>query len=245
VADQAAQTQAAAKPFGPTLEGLRRGAMLAMPLVPGTFVFALANGALSAQRGLSVDETFGMSAILFAGASQAMAYQIWPSGAWSLGVLLAMVGVVAAVNARMFLMGVSLRPWLSHAPPALIYPNLALLTDMNWSVSMAYRARGGNDVGVFLGAGLLSFVAWVPFCMIGYFATSYVPDPRKYALDLMMVVMFSAMSINIFKRARSRTPFVAAGAATLAASYALPGFWFTIVGALAGAGYAAMRGGDA
>lgn len=230
---------------GPTLAGMAHGVRLALPLLPGTVVFALANGALSAQIGLSFAETFGMSGILFAGAAQAMAMQIWPHQAWSLATLLAMVGVVAAVNSRMFLMGVSLRPWLSQAPASLIYPNLALMTDMNWSLGVAYRANGGADLGVFIGIGVLSWLVWTPACMVGFFLTGLVADPQRYALDLMMVVVFSAMSINVLKRARRVAPFVVAGVAALAASFLISGFWFIVIGALAGAGWAALRGDDA
>jgi predicted branched-subunit amino acid permease len=241
----AGASDGSSEPLGPTLQGVRLGVALAAPLLPGTVVFALANGAASAQKGLGFWETFGMSGALFAGASQAMAYEIWPTGLWSLAGLLACVGVVGAVNARLFLMGASLRPWLSQAPAALIYPNLALMTDMNWSLGIAHRARGGNDVGVFLGVGALSWIVWTPFCMVGWALTGIVADPKKYALDLMMVVVFSAMSIGVFRRARRLAPFLVAGAVALAASWALSGFWFIVIGALAGAVTAAAGGRDA
>ena len=232
-------------PLGPTLAGVSNGLRLAAPFVPGIIVFALANGALSAQMGLSFAETFGMSGIMFAGAAQAMATQMWPHETWSLSVTLAMVGVVAAVNSRMFLMGASLRPWLSQAPPSLIYPNLALLTDLNWSVGISYRASGGNDLGVVLGAGFLSYLVWTPFCMVGWAVTGLVADPKRYARDLMIVVVFSAMSINVFKRARAISPFFVAGVTALASAHLIGGFWFIVIGAVAGAGWAGLRGGDA
>ncbi|QLP96256.1 MAG: AzlC family ABC transporter permease [Rhodoblastus sp.] len=239
------ETTTIAEPIGPTLAGMALGARMAAPFAPGLIVFALANGALSAQTGLSFAETFGMSGVMFAGGAQAMATQMWPHGAWSLSTTLTMIGVVAAVNSRMFLMGASLRPWLSQAPASLIYPNLALLTDLNWSIGVSHRANGGSDIGVVLGAGLLSWIVWTPICMLGWALTGLVTDPRRYALDLMMVVVFSAMSINVFKRARSASPFVVSGAAALAASWLIGGFWFIVIGAVAGAGWAALRGGDA
>lgn len=232
-------------PLGPTRAGLALGMKMALPFAPGAIVFGLANGALSAQTGLDVAETFGMSGILFGGAAQAMAMQIWPKGGWSLSALATIVGVVAAVNSRMFLMGASLRPWLSQAPAALIYPNLFLLTDMNWAIGVGYRANAGNDVGVVIGAGLLSWIVWTPACMIGWALTGAVADPRRYGLDLMMVVVFSAMSVNVFKRARALSPFVVSGVAALAAAFLLHGFWFIVIGAVAGAAWAALRGDDA
>lgn len=237
--------QPVAGPLGPTRAGLAQGVRMALPFAPGALVFGLANGALSAQKGLGFGETFGMSGILFGGAAQAMATQMWPREAWSLSLLIALVGVVAAVNSRMFLMGASLRPWLSQAPASLIYPNLFLLTDMNWAIGVGYRANGGNDVGIVLGAGFLSWLVWTPACMAGWALTGAVADPQRYGLDLMMVVVFSAMSINVFKRARSLAPFVVAGAAALAAAWLLHGYWFIVIGAVTGAASAALRGDDA
>lgn len=228
--------------FGPTWEGARIGAMLCMPMLPGAFVFGLANGALSAQKGLDFLETFAMSGLLFAGAAQATAMELWRPGGWSLASLLAVVGVVAAVNARMFLQGASLRPWLSNAPASTIYPNLALMTDMNWSLGVSYRARGGNDIGMFISIGVISWLVWTPACMIGYELTNYVADPKRYALDLMIVVVFSALSINVFRRATRWPPFIVAGLVALLASWLLPGFWFVVIGAVAGAMAAAFAG---
>lgn len=233
------------EPLGPTAAGMALGVRMATPFMPGMIVFALANGALSAQTGLTFAQTFGMSGVLYAGAAQAMAMQMWPHGAWSMSATLAMVGVVAAVNSRMFLMGASLRPWLSQAPASQIYPHLGLMTDLNWSIGVAHRANNGNDVGVFLGAGLISWAIWTPCCMIGWAVTGLVADPRRYALDLMMVVVFSALSIGVFKRAKAASPFFVAGAAALASSYLIGGFWFIVIGAVAGAGWAALRSGDA
>ena len=57
------------------------------------------------------------------------------------------------MNARMLLMGASLRPWLAPLPSWQVYPMLHLTTDPGWLIAMRYRAEGGNDAAVFLGGG--------------------------------------------------------------------------------------------
>ena len=63
-------------------------------------------------------------ASMFGGASQAMATQMWPREAWSLSLLLTIVGVVAAVNSRMFLMGL-------YQAAKIEYVNIGLLDQLN------------------------------------------------------------------------------------------------------------------
>ena len=53
------------------------------------------------------------------------------------------------------------------------------------------------------GAGFLSWLVWTPACMAGWALTGAIADPQRYGLDLMMVVVFSAMSVNVFKRAKA------------------------------------------
>ena len=65
-------------------------------MVPGTVVFAAAYGTLAAQKGLSLTEAVLMSALVFGGASQLVALEVWtnPLMAWTV-VSLAVVTAIA------------------------------------------------------------------------------------------------------------------------------------------------------
>ncbi len=228
---------------GMTLAGMRAGALMTLPMTPGIFAFGLAIGALSAQRGLTLFETWALTTFLNAGAAQAVAYQVWPE-VWSLAALIAVVGVVFTVNARLMLMSASFRPWLGNLPARQVYPSFAVFTDMNWSLGVAYHARGGRDAGMLVGAGLFTSLVWSLAAIPGWLMVAHVADPRVYALDLMLVVMFSTMSIPVMRRARALAPFVVAGVVALAVGALAPGFWFIVAGALAGAVAGATRLGD-
>jgi predicted branched-subunit amino acid permease len=101
-------------------------------------------------------------------------------------------------------------------------------------VLMRYRAKGGNDAAVFVGGALVVLVAWVAATMVGYAAGALVADPRKFALDLVLPIFFAAMLVPLWRGRRRTIAWGVAGAVALATQYLVPGWWFIIVGAIAG-----------
>lgn len=232
------------KPAPLTLAGMAEGARLCVPLLPGILIFAAALGAASAEKGLTVGEATLMSFSVYAGASQLLALQLWPQ-AFTPAAIAAMVVVTMAVNLRFLLMGASLQPWLSRARQGPVHLGLACLTDANFLVGSRYHANGGEDAGVFVGAGLFMWVIWtlatIPGHMLGYMLT----DPKRFAVDMVLPLTFTAMAVGLFRLKRDRLAWpVAAGAAVIAAQF-IGGYWFIIIGAIAGslaAGVFRVRG---
>ncbi|MFD2436397.1 AzlC family ABC transporter permease [Modicisalibacter luteus] len=95
-----------------TLDGMRRMA----PLCLFVIAFGLAFGVAAVQRGLSELEALLMSALVFAGASQFAALELWGPEI----PLVALIASTFAINARHLLMGASLYPWLRDLPPAAL-----------------------------------------------------------------------------------------------------------------------------
>jgi predicted branched-subunit amino acid permease len=77
-------------------------------------------------------------------------------------------------------------------------------------------------------------VAWVAATMVGYAAGALVADPRKLALDLVLPIFFAAMLVPLWRGRRRTIAWGIAGAVALATQYLVPGWWFIIVGAIAG-----------
>lgn len=217
---------------------------LALPYWPGLIVFAVALGGMSEQLGLTLPQTLALMAFLHAGSAQIISYQLWQE-VWTVASLLAVIGVSASVNLRLVLMGASMRGWIDHVPGRIVYPLALYLTDMTWALSIAYRARGGRDLGVFLGSAISTWIAWIVMAIPGYVMVSLIHDPRVFGLDLMTVILFSTMATPVLRRSPVRMPFVVAGLVSVVTWLALGGFWFMVVGALAGAFAAAFAGGDA
>lgn len=202
-------------------------------MVPGTMVFAAAYGTLAAQKGLTLTEATLMSALVFGGASQLVAMEVWRSPI-TLTTVVSLAVVTAIVNARFILMGATLRPWLGPLPPWQVYPALGATVDATWLIATRYRAEGGSDASVFVGAGLALWVVWVGSAIPGYLLGAFIADPKRFGFDLMLPIFFAAMFVPLWRGARRAVGWAIAGAVALVVSYVIPGWWFIVVGALTG-----------
>jgi predicted branched-subunit amino acid permease len=221
------------KPYW-SLSGLWQGVRFVLPVLPGAAVFGAAFGAVAAAKGLSFTEAVLMSAIVFAGASQLVAMEIW-SSQFTPGTIATLALVTAVVNMRMLLMSASLRPWLGPLPAWQVYPMLTITTDMSWINAIRYRRQGGADASVLLGSSLSVWLVWVPVSAFGFLAGAMIADPRRFGLDLIIPIYFVAMLVPIWPGPRRAIPWVVAGAVALLVERLVPGWWFIICGALAGA----------
>jgi predicted branched-subunit amino acid permease len=213
--------------------GLRHGARAALPAFPGFIMFAVAFGTAAAQKGLSLGETLGLSAFVYAGASQMVGLEIWQQ-VWTPSTILTIMTVTAVVNARMILLGATLQPWLKDEPLARTALNLFLLTEAGWLVGTRYHGEGGRDVGVLLGCGIILWLVWLVATLTGFFAGALVPEPRRFGLDLVMPIFFGVMLVPLWKGAKLALPWLVAGLVSLVVHALVPGYVFIIAGALAG-----------
>src|SRR5947209_19020087 len=103
------QAKSAQAPYW-SVAGLAQGARMCGAMVPGTGVFAAAYGTLAAQKGLTLGEAVLMSALVFGGAAQLVALEVWtnPLTLWPGGSLAV---VPAVVQARFIHVGATPRPW--------------------------------------------------------------------------------------------------------------------------------------
>jgi predicted branched-subunit amino acid permease len=213
--------------------GLRHGVHAAIPAFPGFIMFALAFGAAAAQKGLSLGETLGLSAFVYAGASQMVGLEIWQQ-VWTPTTILTIMTVTAIVNARMILLSATLQPWLKGEPLARSALNLFLITEAGWLIGTRYHSEGGRDIGVLLGCGLILWLVWLLATFTGFFAGALVPEPRRFGLDLVMPIFFGVMLVPLWKGAKPALPWIIAGLVSLIVHALVPGYLFIIAGALAG-----------
>lgn len=217
-----------------TRDGCLRGARLTLPLTPGIVAFGAAYGAAAVQKGISLSDVLLMSAVVYSGAAQMVALEVWQES-WTVGGILAVMLVSTAISARMILMGASLQPWLKDLPRFKVAANLFLLTDANWLISMRYRTDGGRDIGVLFGAGVMLWLIWLLSCIPGYLGGSLLGDPKRFGLDLVLPIYFATMLVPLWKGARSALPWLVAAAVALAFQALVPGYMYIVAGALAGA----------
>ena len=122
----------------------------------------------------------------------------------TLGTIASLAVLTAIVNARFVLMSASLRPWLGPLPAWQAYPSLLLTTDATWIVGMRYRAEGGGDASIYLGAGLAIWAVWVASVIPGYLLGAFIADPKRFGFDLMLPIFFAAMLVQIWRGAAPR-----------------------------------------
>lgn len=87
---------------------LQAGAVAVFPVVVAAVPFALLVGALGVQDGLIALEVTLMSALVFAGASQFIAVDMWPAP------ILSVALTVLVVNLRHILMGAAVAPVMAR-----------------------------------------------------------------------------------------------------------------------------------
>jgi 4-azaleucine resistance transporter AzlC len=213
--------------------GLAQGVRQSLPALFGLAVFSATFGALAAKKGLSLIEATLMSALVYAGASQFVAMEIWTEPLTA--GLIAIIGLVTTVvNMRFFLMSASLRPWLAELPSWQTYPALALLVEPAWLIAMRHRAEGGRDAAIYLGAGFAMWVVWVAATVPGYLLGARISDLERFGLDLVLPAFFIVMLIPMWRGPMAAVPWAVAGATALAVAALVPGWWFIIAGSVAG-----------
>jgi predicted branched-subunit amino acid permease len=216
-----------------SLPGLAEGVWRTAPLLPGTVVFALAFGTIAAQKGLTLTDAVLMNALVFAGAAQLVAIEVW-TNPLTLGTIASLATLTAIVNARFVLMGASLRPWMGPLPAWQVYPPLLLTTDATWIVGMRYRAEGGADASIYAGAGLALWALWTAAVVPGYLLGAFIADPARFGFDLTLPIFFVAMLVGLWRGPRRAACWAIAGFVALGAAQLLSGWWFIVIGAVVG-----------
>ncbi|SEP14170.1 Predicted branched-chain amino acid permease (azaleucine resistance) [Methylobacterium sp. ap11] len=220
-----------AAPF--TRAGILRGIRLSLPLWPSIAVFGAAFGAAAAQRGVTLAEAAGASALVYAGSAQMVTLEVWGQP-WTLRALLAAMTVTGLINARMILMGATIQPWMRGTPLWRTAMTLFVLVDASWLIGVRHRAEGGRDLGVLFGAGIGLWPLWVASTVAGHLAGALVTQPRAYALDMILPVFFAAMLAPLWRGVRPALPWLASGLVALVVQRLVPGYAFIAAGAAAG-----------
>ena len=192
--------------------------------------FGAAFGLAAVQKGLGPLESILMSTLVFAGASQFAAIDMWGA---EVSVIPIMV-VVFAINSRHLLMGASLYPMLKDVSPAKRYGLMLLLTDANWAVSAQEYQSGRRNLEVILGGGLALWLAWIVGTWLGVYFGGLLQNPKSLGLDMVLGSFLLAMALGGKKNPRVLVAWTLAAVASLAAWTWLPANTHVVAGALAG-----------
>jgi predicted branched-subunit amino acid permease len=228
-------TAPAPKPAQPkwTFAAFQLGAVDVLPFLPGLTAFAMAYGTVAARKGMTLFETLLMTATVFAGVVQMVVLDSWPE-TLTAGGILGIVALTALVNMRYLMIGATLRPLLGGEPARKVYPTLFFLVEPSWLMSLRYHAKGGRDPAYLLGGGVALYFIWLIASIPGYVAGAAIGNPQRFGIDLVMPAFFVAMLVPLWRGVRRSYGLIVGAAAAVVTDMLFGGFWYIMVGAVAG-----------
>ncbi|MCR0981524.1 AzlC family ABC transporter permease [Roseomonas populi] len=224
-----------------TRNGVRRGVLRGIPLLLGIAPFGVVVGVIALRHGLTLAETLLMSALVFAGASQLLALELWTNPPDILAVAIAAL----VVNIRMVPIGAALSFWLDHMRGWRLWTSLFVTVDHSFALSVAEHRAGGRDAGFLLGLGVLTWIAWVAATAAGHVLGAAISLADDNPIFFAAPASFVAILAALWRSARQDVPpwLLAAATALGAQALSLPAPMPLLAGAFAGAALGAWREG--
>ncbi|MDA8918961.1 AzlC family ABC transporter permease [Candidatus Pelagibacter sp.] len=179
------------------LKTLSRGIIDVSPLMIPVLPFGIIFGVIGMELGLTAYMTFGMSIIIFGGASQIVLLQLFSGGASSLVAITS----VGAVNSRHLLYGAVFSEYLSHLKLTWKIVLSYVLIDQAFAVSNTYfKKNKKNNYKHYhlLGAGFTCWTVWQLSTVLGIFLGSVIPE--ELGLSFTISLTFLALLINDFRK---------------------------------------------
>jgi 4-azaleucine resistance transporter AzlC len=227
----------AGPPF--TFRGVRTGAIAGLVLLPGVAMYGIAFGILADAVRLSALEAIIFSAWAYAGGAQLAVLQAWSEPV----PLIAVCPTALAMNARYFLLGAALRPWLAGLPAPHTYASLFVLGDSNWALALREYHAGRIDAGYLLGSGLVMWVTWVASTAAGHVFGQVIGRPERFGIDFMLPAFFATIAVSFVRKPRDLWPLLAGIATAVVVERLVAGPWYIIAGALVGSFAGMLRHG--
>ncbi len=222
------------------LNGVKAGIKRTLPIALSIVTYGISFGVLARQAGLSLVESFLMSSLVCAGASQFVALELWHSPLPVATIIL----TTLVINLRHILMSAALSPWFLRLPSKVAYGCFFFLNDESWALTMGEFAKGKSNAGFLLGSGLTTFVAWVSATVVGHLLGSAIADPARWGLDFAITAVFIALLVSLWQGKSNLLPWTVAAISAIASAHWLPGKWYILIGGLAGSFVGAMRDAD-
>jgi 4-azaleucine resistance transporter AzlC len=224
-------TSDAAPAASSTLDRFLLGARACIPICISVAAYGIVWGVLARQADMSVLETMLMSSIVFAGAAQFVAVDIWVPGALPIG---ALVLAALIVNLRFVLMTATLRPLYRDVPTWRGALSMFLVTDENWAMTMGEVAKGRGSAAFLMGGGVAAWISWLGATTTGRLLGSLIDDPARYGFDFAFTATFLALLLGMWRGRGDIVPWIVGGAAAIVASWFIEGSWHILIGGLIG-----------
>lgn len=184
------RTDAGAPPSGFSRQAFLAGAKDVAPMLLGVAPFGTIAGVTAASVGLGTAEALGLSALVFAGASQLAGLALLGQGAsaWVI------VATTLMINLRFAMYSASLAPWLRRLRPLERLGVAYLMTDQAYAFAVLRYRREGEDFprrDYYLGVALPIWALWMAATAAGVLLGARVPP--AWGLDFAIPLTFLAL----------------------------------------------------
>lgn len=207
-----------------------RGMWDMFPLAVGAAPFGLMVGALAAQANLDQWDILMMSSLVFAGASQFTALDMWATPVPAL----AIVGVTLLVNLRHILMGAAVAPHIRHLPGWCRVPFLYVMSDESWAMVLRAASKRRLNAAYVMGVILPFYLNWLFFSVLGVSFGQVVKNPEVYGFDFVFTAVFTTLVMGFWKGWKSAPTLAVSALTAWVAHRYLPGVWYIFLGGVAG-----------
>ena len=190
-----------------------------LPMLVAYVPIAMLWGTLAASKGFSPVEALAMSALVYAGASQFVAIEMWRD---PLPIVL-MVVTIFVVNLRHVLYSASIARHMDKIPsrlqPILIY----VLTDEAWALLERRALSKPLSLGYFIGVAVPLWPTWFLSSTLGAFLGKALGDPAVIGLDFAFAAMFISILVGFWKGPRTGAVIAASAVAAILGKLFVPG----------------------
>ena len=166
-----------------------KGWVAGLPLSFAVLPWGMLTGSLAVEVGLHVAEAFALSALVFAGAAQLAVLGLLTTGAGLFSILL----TTFMISSRHLLYGMAFRPYIAHLSLPWRLSLGFLLTDEMFV--LASPKQGQFDKWFALGAGLVFYLSWCLWTLLGIVIGQQINDLTAWGLDFVIAATFIALLV--------------------------------------------------
>lgn len=206
--------------------GLSSGVSIALGYLPVALTF----GFIAEATGLTLIETIGMSAFVFAGAAQYMSLSLLAIGTGALEIIF----TTFIINIRHLLMSTAISEKAEKDHPIIKSVYAFGMTDEVFAVTST--KEGKLTSAYILGVASMAYSSWVINSGIGYVIGTSLPAILQKSMSIALYALFIALLVPSLKKHR-KIVLLAIFAALLNAFFVLiiPSGWAIIIATLASA----------
>lgn len=208
------------------IKGIIAGISIALGYLPVALTF----GFIAETTGLSLLETIGMSAFVFAGAAQYMSLSLLAIGTGALEIIF----TTFIINIRHLLMSTAISEKAEQDHPLIKAIYAFGITDEVFAVT---STKEGKLTSLYIGGvALIAYSSWVINSGIGYVIGASLPQTLQQSMSIALYALFIALLVPSLKKHR-KIVFLAIFAAILNSilTIFIPSGWAIIIATLASA----------